>query len=450
MKPYLNGLEFKHRPRSRVAKLSWLLAAILLLLFSSISFAQELPWLKVDKLKITNEFGEEVRLNGINLSNNVWGNWVAGVSESLEAQGKDPLIRPQQQDNWVLTSDDFTRLRDLSPKVVRYAINYELFAENNPHRQTNLDKLKEHINQFERSGLYVIVSLHLPPGLNVQNDIFERQKLGSERLRSIFENEEYWNNTVSLWQYLAKNLKNMSAIAGYSLFNEPRLPSNEDGGIDQYKKKCDQLIRAIRQVDQRHMIFFPEYNSKERDDKDQSVSWERGFVKVEDPNVVYVFSFYEPYEYTHQGSGDFNENALAAQYLLPKINWAKIEGRAPVLICEYGLNRKQPVEKRLKYLKFIHKFSKDHDLSAIYWEYKSWVGSFINDFNVFGLYADYVNEEQEIIVDHGSYSYQTWAQKEANANNFDQLFKKYYWQNKTKVSLLDNGPIWQELNDFYK
>ena len=54
--------------------------------------------------------GKRILLKGLALSNNDWGNWVNGVSEKLQAQGMDPLVRPVVQDAWVLTDEDFERI----------------------------------------------------------------------------------------------------------------------------------------------------------------------------------------------------------------------------------------------------------------------------------------------------------------------------------------------------
>jgi len=54
----------------------------------------------------------------------------------------DPIIRPLVQDAWVLTDDDFERIKDLGCNTVLYDINYQLFAEDNPNREENLKSSK--------------------------------------------------------------------------------------------------------------------------------------------------------------------------------------------------------------------------------------------------------------------------------------------------------------------
>ena len=65
--------------------------------------ASSLPWLRAAGTKIVNDRGQTVRLKGLFLPNNTWGNWVWPISAQLEKQGKDPMIKPREQDAWVLT-----------------------------------------------------------------------------------------------------------------------------------------------------------------------------------------------------------------------------------------------------------------------------------------------------------------------------------------------------------
>lgn len=414
-----------------------------------------LPWLSTKGTNIVNENGEVVVLRGLNLANNVWGNWVEGESNQLQKQKKDPMIRPTQQDDWVLTDIDFTHIENLGGNVVRYLINYELFAHDNPHRDANLQKLKEHIQKFNALGIYVIINLHLPQGLDAQNDHFEIDKPGSERMQSIFENEEYWNNTVEMWRYLAENFRDLPGVAGYELFSEPRVPSEAEGGIAKFQAKYNELCSAIREIDPKHILFIAEYNSKEKNDTAQTVSWEKGFVRVSDElsNIAYVHHSYEPFEYTHKGQSDFDPTAAAAK-LDETYRWAQTEGY-PLIVTEYGINRNQPVANRVRYLENIHAFFRKYDISAMYFTYKSRVGPYTAPFNLFGVYGQYTNADLNTFgrVEDGEYKFNyPQHQEAAETNEFDVLFV-YFWDSKTgkpiEISIMDNRPVRKSLRKFF-
>lgn len=425
-----------------------------------------LPWLSTSSTSIINDRGGIVILKGVNLSNNVWGNWEEGVSEKLQKAGKDPLIRPKQQDPWVLTDQDFLLISGLGGNVVRYAINHELFAKDNKFRPANLEKLKEHVKRFNQSNIYVIISLHLPEGLDVQNDNYERLKPGRERILSIFENEEYWRNTLEMWTYLAGKLKDEEGVAGYELFNEPRLPCEKNGGLKNFRKKYNELCLAIRKTDQKHILFIPAYNSRETnpgeqywddakkalvlDQGEEGIVWGQDFVKVlpEVKNWAYAFHVYEPYSFTHLGNSLFDESSLIA-YINGRVICAKKEN-VPLIVTEYGVNKNQPPEKAIKYLGFLHKLFNENHISAVYFEYKSKAGASISPFHRSGIYNQYVDAGNEMSIHDGKYTFKPWAREAAKANGFDKLFKQYFWNNGKiiPISITDNGPIKKCLAEF--
>lgn len=411
-----------------------------------------LPWLKVEGTQFKNAHGEIVHLRGVNLFNNACGNWIYGISDQPERKGKDPLIRPTEQDDWVLGPYDYYYINKLGGNVVRYCFNYELFAKDNPKRAKNLEKLKEHVKRFNGSAIYVILNLHFPPGLDVAHDHYEKDKPGNERLQSIFENDEYFDQTVEMWKHLAKAFKDNAGVAGYELFSEPRLPSEADGGVEKFTERYNKLVNEIRKVDNQHIIFVAEYDSVEANDEFQTIKWgERGFVKVDADNIAYVGHCYEPYEFTHLGAAKFKKDKVNA-YLKKKLDWTNEVGQAPLIITEYGVNRNQPIEKKVEYLEVIHSFCKKNNLSSLFWEYKSQVGAFTAPMWINGVYAQYVKKGEELIIKVNKYEYQPWAKEAAHQNGFDELFTKYFWQqnNPADISIMDNQKVWESLNRFFK
>ena len=67
---------------------------------------------------IVNAAGQEIRLKGLFLSNNTWGNWVWPISDELQKAGRYPLIPPTEQDAWVLTD------AGMSPDVFKLIEKY--------------------------------------------------------------------------------------------------------------------------------------------------------------------------------------------------------------------------------------------------------------------------------------------------------------------------------------
>jgi len=70
--------------------------------------------------------------------------------------------------------------------------------------------------------IYTAVMLMAPPGLDSINDAYEKYKHGSERIKSVFEDDTYYEQWVEMWKYLAEELKDFKGVAGYGLINQPR------------------------------------------------------------------------------------------------------------------------------------------------------------------------------------------------------------------------------------
>ena len=185
----------------------------------------ELSWLSADGTRIVNEKGRTVILKGLFLHNNTWGNWVWPVSERLQEEGKDPMIKPTEQDSWVLTEKDFEIFSGLALNHVVYDLNYELFLPSNAKRDSNLDRLEDHVKKFNSMGIYVVINFAGSPGLNV-NSSNEHHKTGDVRLKSMFEDRQFQDLHVDFIRTVVKRLKEFPGVGGYILTDEPACPSN--------------------------------------------------------------------------------------------------------------------------------------------------------------------------------------------------------------------------------
>jgi endoglucanase len=434
--------------------------------FSDSDGSTNLSFLQTKGLDIVTEDGEIFNIRGITLTNNFWGNWVNGVSEKLQSEGKEPIVRPLVQDDWVLKEDDFECIKSLGCNTVLYDINYQLFAEDNPNREDNIERLKDHIRRFSSMDIYTTIMLMAPPGLDSANDIREKYKHGSIRLKSVFEDDTYYEQWVNMWKYLANELKDFKGVAGYGLINQPRTPCNQEGGIEVFKERLNNVCKEIRKIDKKHIIFVPEYNSREAnpgesywndetqsytiDKGEQGIIWERGLVKIDSSNIVYLFHFFEPYSFVNDGIGEFDASSLDSQ-VKNRYEWAKNIGKAP-LLTEYGISRTNSVEKRVEWLETVHSIFNKYGISASYFQYKTSVGAYVNmraGFN--SIYGEYVGWKNEISLIPFGFANENVAGA-AKENHFSEALEKYYFKNNyiETISILDNQPVLESLQNFWK
>lgn len=422
--------------------------------------------LRTSGQNIVTEDGEIFNIRGVTLTNNFWGNWVDGVSEKLQAEGKEPIIRPLVQDAWTLTEDDFDRIKNLGCNTVLYDINYQLFAEDNPNREDNIERLKGHIRRFSSMDIYTAIMLMAPPGLDSANDIREKYKHGSVRVKSVFEDDTYYEQWVDMWKYLANELKDFKGVSGYGLINQPRAPSDNEGGIEVFRTRLNNVCKEIRKIDKKHIIFVPEYNSREAnpgesywndktnsytvDNGEQGIIWERGLVKVNSSNIVYLFHFFEPYNFVNDGIESFDASSLDSQ-VKDRFEWAKSIGKSP-LLTEYGVSRINSIDKRVEWMETVHNIFNRYGISASYFQYKTSVGAYVNMKTGFNsIYGEYIGWENEIRLNPYSFADGNIAIAAAE-NHFTEVLEEYYLKNNyiERISILDNQPLLESLQDFWK
>ena len=104
----------------------------------------------------------------------------------------------------------------------------------------------------EKYGLYVILDMHAAcagqSAVSCDN--------GVDNQPHLFLDEEGADRTIRLWQELAERWADRWIIAGYDLLNEPISLPEFDCLIPELKAFYDRLVTAVRQVDQKHILFI--------------------------------------------------------------------------------------------------------------------------------------------------------------------------------------------------
>ena len=421
-------------------------------------------WVRAQGTGLVDESGAAVHLAGVVASNEIWGRWIWPRSDELAKRGDDPLIRDRVQPDWVLGEADFARLGALPINVARYEISHELFADDNPARRDNGAKLKEHVRRFAALGIGVIVDLNMPIGLDGQSDNVERKKPGSLRERSLFEDDELFAATIRTWTFVAEQLSSEPTLVAYEIWNEPRAPSDADGGVARFQSRSEQMARALRAVDPRHLVLVPEYHSREAnpgesypapngqgsivDRGEQGIRWDRGLVKVSVENVGYVFHHYEPWSFTAEGAADFAPTDVAGM-VLEHVRWRDEVGRAPLVVTEYGINRRQPLSKRVAWLTLVHDLLVQHDIGGLYFNYKAAVGPWNQPGDMMALYGQFIARNEVGSGGGSSYALRSDAAAAAEQSGFTKLFAQWFENlGPNETSLLDNESVVDELRRF--
>lgn len=254
-------------------------------------------FLRSDGMDMVDEHGKKVLLQGVGL-----GNWMLPegymwkfgqegdrprkiekiVSDYLGAEKAEQFWKTYRKN--YITEADIKRIAELGYNSVRPALNARLFlteGENNQFVDEGFQLLDSLVARCKRHHLYVIIDMHGAPGGQTGQNIDDSPNNEPE----LFMNLKNQDLLVKLWVKIAERYKDEPTVAAYDLLNEP-LPENT-GAAAKYKDQLvplyERLIKAIREVDKKHMFTLEGYN--------WSNNWSE-FNKPLDDNMFYQFHYY--------------------------------------------------------------------------------------------------------------------------------------------------------------
>lgn len=224
-------------------------------------------FVKAVGIKIVNGSGKEILLRGVGL-----GSWLLpeGYMWKFPDQGDRPrrieqmiselVSEEKSAEFWSLYYDRYTAEADIQKiaaegfNSVRVPINSRMLIEDGEPlrvKEGRLLLIDRVIAWCRKYSIYVILDLHGAPGGQTGTNIDDSEKDKPE----LFTDESNRRLTIALWRMLAERYKNEWIVAGYDLLNEP-LPNWFAEYNDQVMPLYKDIIQAIREVDQHHMIIL--------------------------------------------------------------------------------------------------------------------------------------------------------------------------------------------------
>jgi hypothetical protein len=152
-----------------------------------------------------------------------------------------------------ITPRDFELIRTFGFNVVRVPFDYRILQEDEPPYRVRKDAfvhLDRALEMAEAAGVYVILDMHGTPGGNSRE-----MHTGQANQPGMWGNPTCYQRTADLWREIARRYKDRSVVAAYDLVNEPYGDYRQDLRPE-LAKLMPQLYRAVREVDDRHVIYF--------------------------------------------------------------------------------------------------------------------------------------------------------------------------------------------------
>ena len=169
--------------------------------------------------------------------------------------------------------NDAKQLKNLGFTYVRIPVDPDYIWDYENDQLMHMSEIKRAIDINNSQGLAVTLDLHPTETItDKQNDPSTKQEMHS------------------LWSALSKELKNYpSDQLSFELFNEPNFTN-----YNVWRDFMDKSIKAVRENDSKRTLLI---DSNTFSHLETLVSSE----PFSDNNLVYVFHFYNPFVFTHQG-----------------------------------------------------------------------------------------------------------------------------------------------------
>lgn len=232
---------------------------------------------------IVDENGKEVILRGVNLGNwmliETWMSWIENYSDEwgyfdtievlTERFGADKTAELiDTYENNFIRDTDIAQIEKLGFNCVRVPFWYRNFmTENgewlteNPDDNPGFKQLDRLIDLCREHNIYVILDLHGAPGGQSMN-----HSTGKAGRNQLYTDKDCMDACVELWKGIAQRYKDEDVVAAYDLLNEPQnnggyegenaWQAESDEAVEKTNAAYDTLYKAVREVDNDHIISF--------------------------------------------------------------------------------------------------------------------------------------------------------------------------------------------------
>lgn len=216
--------------------------------------------LSVEGSFIVDAQDRHIQLRGIGLANDIYSS--------------SPSLPDDVESWWDHNEYSFAEIASWGANTIRFYMHYSWFDEENLSLAWKY--IDTHLEWAKNQGLYIILDLHFGPGETLSN----KAELWTDSNMAVFK---------TIWTQIASKYKNNDIIAAYDLLNEPTPPHSPY----QWWRLAQETITEIRSIGDDHIIIIETPDNHNRPFPKEP---------FHDKNIVYSFHFYEPFEFTHQGT----------------------------------------------------------------------------------------------------------------------------------------------------
>ena len=311
------------------------------------------PWVAMPTRQVSVAYRDSLLIRGINLG---------GALEAPSPGEWGVTIQPHF----------FNTIHDAGLNAVRIPVRFSAHTSPSPPYIIEPDFLQivdKMIEQGLNSGLTIILDLHH----------FEELMANPTNHRERF---------LAIWAQLAEHYQNYPSHLNFEILNEP----TDNLDADTWNMLIMDCINIIRQSNPERKVLIGgvNYNNIESLNLLQLPA---------DENLIAVFHFYEPFEFTHQGAswvnnankwignmweGSTTEKEEIKQKLDLAADWSASQ-QIPLLMGEFGTIKTADEGSRQRWTEFIVREAEERNIGWIYWD-------FCGEFAVYNCQQDAWND----------------------------------------------------------
>jgi len=271
------------------------------------------------------------------------------------------------------------------------ASNYQVLIEE------DLLMLKQVIGWAEKYDIKVVITpLSLPGCRYSQNNNFKADM-------RLWDSYEYWEQAIQFWEDMVSELKNYENIVAYNIINEPvpELGKNIEehvspGDVSRFLSWYDEVKDTPRDL---YQLYNRIIHAIQRIDPQATIMLDAGWYgqpgafchwpeRYKNPNILYSFHMYEPYEFTSNSNFKnknnyvypgyvpfgkdtilWNKHTIIA-YFKPFLQWVNDKGIPAnrIVAGEFGCMRKSSGAKQ--YLKDVITFFNEKNFHWAFYSFR--------------------------------------------------------------------------------
>ena len=251
--------------------------------------------------------------------------------------------------------DNFARIREAGFDTVRFPVRWDAhLAANNLIDPTFLNRVDQVLDAALAADLDVVLNVHH------FDDLMEQP-------------ERYSGTLLDIWEQLAYHYQDLPDRVSFEVLNEPSLALN--GTL--LRRLQGDAVRIIRSTNPTRTLILGGENWSGLNTLGTNV-------KLNDPNVVYTFHYYDPFDFTHQKApwtgpdgpketrtwGSESDHQKVQVDMASAKRFSEDVGRK-VFLGEFGAYEAAPEDSRLAYMSAVRREAEAAGIGWCVWNFTS-------------------------------------------------------------------------------